>query len=413
MRGHWRACCGLALLLIFGERVFGESLGASSFLLRGDLVGGEKALSEAVKKNAADDQARFELGVVQFLRGIERWGQGLYRYGALSDQARLVRQVPLIRFPTPPNPAPEAISYQDVRRLMAELVDDLGKAERTLSEVKDKGVKLPLQFALIRLDINGNGRGEENEALWQMFATLNRGSGLNEKEVQERAEKFEIAFDYGDVLWLRGYCHLLSALSDMGLAYDMRDLFQVMAPFVFAKVEATEERAALIHKDFSADIADSIAMIHLARFPLAEAKRMEAAHRHMIEVIRLSRETWKAIEAETDDDREWIPSPRQANVVLGVRVTKEMVAGWHEFLDEAEKALEGKLLIDHWRFADGEGVNLKRVFTEPREFDLVLWAQGMAALPYREKGEVADGDTWRRFNRLFGGEFIGFAIWFN
>lgn len=140
---------------------------------------------------------------------------------------------------------------------------------------------------------------------------------------------------------------------------------------------------------------------------------MEAAHRHMIEVIRLSRETWKAIEAETDDDREWIPSPRQANVVLGVRVTKEMVAGWHEFLDEAEKALEGKLLIDHWRFADGEGVNLKRVFTEPREFDLVLWAQGMAALPYREKGEVADGDTWRRFNRLFGGEFIGFAIWFN
>jgi len=36
----------------------------------------------------------------------------------------------------------------------------------------------------------------------------------------------------------------------------------------------------------------------------------------------------------------------------------------------------------------GPGVNLRRVFTEPREFDLVLWVQGTAAVPYLEAGEV-------------------------
>ena len=55
----------------------------------------------------------------------------------------------------------------------------------------------------------------------------------------------------------------------------------------------------------------------------------------------------------------------------------------------------------------------RRVFTEPREFDLILWIQGTAAAPYLERGERTTPEVWDRLRRVFGGEFIGFALWFN
>ncbi len=120
-----------------------------------------------------------------------------------------------------------------------------------------------------------------------------------------------------------------------------------------------------------------------------------------------------SITAETDDDHEWIPNPRQTGVVPGVKVTDEMVKGWTTFLDEADDLLEGRKLVPFWREAGGRGVNLKRIFTEPMEFDLVLWVQGTAAFPYLEEGNVTKPEIWQRLQRIFQGEFIGFAIWFN
>ena len=80
---------------------------------------------------------------------------------------------------------------------------------------------------------------------------------------------------------------------------------------------------------------------------------------------------------------------------------------------EAQPAGAGEKLIPFWRSGDDRGVNLRRVFTEPRMFDLVLWVQGTAAAPYLEKGPKTQPDTWRRFQNIFRGEFIGFALWFN
>lgn len=140
---------------------------------------------------------------------------------------------------------------------------------------------------------------------------------------------------------------------------------------------------------------------------------MKASLAHLESVIDHSRQSWKAIQAETDDDREWIPNSKQTGVIPGVRVTEEMIAGWHEFLNEGEKMLSGKKLIPHWRLKAEYGINLRRVFLEPREFDVVMWAHGAAAVPYAEKGIVVRGETWNRMEQIFGGQFIGFAFWFN
>jgi hypothetical protein len=82
-------------------------------------------------------------------------------------------------------------------------------------------------------------------------------------------------------------------------------------------------------------------------------------------------------------------------------------------MDESEKLLKGELLIPYWRGDQAQGINLRKVFLEPRTFDLVLWVQGTAGAPYLQKGELTKGDTWRRLRGEFGPQFPGFALWFN
>ena len=53
------------------------------------------------------------------------------------------------------------------------------------------------------------------------------------------------------------------------------------------------------------------------------------------------------------------------------------------------------------------------MFFEPRDFDLVLWVAGIGAAPYLEDGEVLGGSDWSELNRIFRGNFLGYAFWFN
>jgi hypothetical protein len=91
---------------------------------------------------------------------------------------------------------------------------------------------------------------------------------------------------------------------------------------------------------------------------------------------------------------------------------EQRIAAWKRFLDEAEAVLHGDKLLPHWRVKDGRGINLKRVFEEPRTFDLVLWAHGAAAIPYLEEGELVTPETARSLSGAFQGRFLAFAVWF-
>jgi hypothetical protein len=130
-------------------------------------------------------------------------------------------------------------------------------------------------------------------------------------------------------------------------------------------------------------------------------------------MVALSRQSWDSILAETDDDREWIPGPSQASVIPRLTMDAARIEAWRSFLDEAEAVLQGEKLIPFWRPGFTRGVNLNKAFTKPRDFDLVLWVQGTAALVYLEEGEFSRPETWGEFQRVFGGEFLGFAMWIN
>lgn len=416
----------LDLSLVFGVAL-GLSLAASpaaaaaplaeKYLLDGKLAEGAKALEGRLKEAPKDDQARFGLGVLQFLQTFEHLGGGLYKYGLRTEKAFL-RPPPQVKEFLPQNPNPEKLTYAAARQLVQTFVDDLVRAEATLAEVKDPAVKLPLHVGLIKIDPFGQGKPISAAFLFERIEGL--------PVTSQQAKEFVIGFDRGDVSWLRGYCHFLAALGELLLAVDGQKAFECSAHLLFEKVETPhtfllETRRAFDENPFEniATISDVISFFHqVIRLPIKEPARTKAALAHLEAGVVQAKELWKFILAETDDDHEWIPNPKQTGVV-GVEVTQEMVDAWLETLDEAELILKGKKLIPFWRGEKAErGVNLRRVFTEPQTFDLIEWFQGTAAVPYLEKGpltKLADPRMGARLNNAFGGpfNFIGFGFWFN
>jgi hypothetical protein len=386
-----------------------RAIEVSSFeplLVAGKWSEAETQLTAAVAADAKDDNARFALGTVQALQAFEGLVQGLYRYG-LDPEWRT--SLPMIRLPIPENPKPTPLTNDDFRKLVSDFVAQLAKAEATLAPIKSPDVKIPLAIGTYRIDVDGDGIASDSESFWGIFgATIGAPIG------EEDAQGFVIAFDAGDVNWLRGYCHLLQAFCEAYLAHDTQDMHDHAAQFFFPTAEVKYPVTLAPPGDMWNSIADAIAFIHLIRLPVSEPERLKASHAHLLEVIAQSRLSWAAIAAETDDDREWIPGEEQQNVAIpGARVSGRMVEGWHDALDEAELILNGKKLIPYWRVGDNRDLNLKRVFFEPREFDLVMWVQGSAAVPYLEDGPSTSAETWRQLQRLFGGQLGLFAIWFN
>src|SRR5262245_11462230 len=73
---------------------------AEKYLHAGDLAKGEDVLQAELKKHPGDDQLRFGLGTLQFLRGVEHLAQSLYRYGLRSDRGQMLN-IPFLRLPLP------------------------------------------------------------------------------------------------------------------------------------------------------------------------------------------------------------------------------------------------------------------------------------------------------------------------
>ena len=393
-------CCGIAI------PAWGAAPDTDAILSSGKFDEGVAALEAHLKEQPKDDVSRLGLGVTQFVSAVQRLGQKMAVYGP--------REPNFIFWPTPPLPAgvpapAEPLTYPLLRKINQEWLDDLARIEATLAKNTSDEVKLPLHVGRVTMNLGtAETRSLTLLPILQQFRLGAAGRGAD----------FVITFDRADVDWLRGYCHLLSALSEMMLAYDGQELFDVAAHRLFQ--HAKTPHAFLLEPNRPPndgwfqfeDIADAVAMIHMLRFPLVEPKRMPTALGHIEQAMSLSRQMWKRVLAETDNDHEWIPGPKQKGAI-NIPVTQEMVDNWLRALDEAEQIVQGKKLIPFWRGKPTRGVNLRKVFLEPRQLDIVLWIQGTAATPYLEEGELTKPDTWQQINRAFGGQFVGFGMWFN
>jgi hypothetical protein len=268
------------------QRATAEPL-AEKYLHAGKLADGEKAILAELVQNPKDDQARFGLGALQFIRSVEHLGQSLYRYGLRSNRGREFN-IPFVRLPVPENPKPETINYGSARKILQDLVDDLTKAEATLAAIQDEKVKLPLRVGLIRLDLAGDGGA--GEPFSTILARYMGGAAILPKDNKELL----VVFTRGDVAWLRGYCHLLMFLADVGLAYDGQELFECTAHIFFAKVQTPHKFLNVGDEDGllgfkGLNVFDLISFIHLIRMPVKEPDRMKSALNHLEKMLALSK----------------------------------------------------------------------------------------------------------------------------
>jgi hypothetical protein len=420
LAGPGLALAAVALLTAAPARAdFPEEFGA---LLAEARLAEAASLAEArIAAEPADGQALFALGAAQFLGAIEGLGQGLYRLGINNgEDSILAANLPFLRVPVPRNPAPEPVSYKALREVLSGFVDDLAEAEATLARVPADPVKLSVPLGAIRLDLNGDGQAGEGERLALVLATVSGARPVG--------EDFAAMFDESDVPWLRGYAHLLSAIAEIPLAHDWQATFDHTFHGVFPAADLPSSELQrefdMMRKDPRqagdwldtreiAGIADAIAFLHLWHWPVVEPERLSAARQHLLAMIDLSRESWRRIAAETDDDQEWLPGPHQTGLFPQMRVDERVVAEWHGFLDGFEAVLEGRLLLPHWRFRHDRGLNVMRMFEEPSTLDPVLLIQGSAALPYIEEGPVAAGSTMENAFALMDRGFLAYFVWFN
>lgn len=364
----------------------------------------------------SDPASAYAAGAGEFFTALEILAGGLHRHGFDSPQSFML---PLMRLPVPDNPNPEPLTYEEFRAILTAFRDRLEKSAATLGSVPaDADIGMAIDLGRLGIDLNEDGQIAPDESAVAIMAALSRGS------VQDAAAPaLTFRFDRADGYWLQGYAEFLMAQADFWLAHDFRSMFDGSFHMLFPRAKLPLQDT-LVPLDggmngsiFSSEwrFADFISLVHLINWQVVEPERRQAARRHLLEMIRLSREDWKAIRAETDNDREWLPGPQQkgANPLTGLEVGEEQVQAWLAALTIAEDLLEGRLLLPHFRIAD-KGINMKRFFDEPKPFDLVLSITGPAIAPYLESGKILTGEEFDQIQRQFGGAgFLTFALWFN
>jgi hypothetical protein len=375
----------------------------------------DAALAGLDSMKAADPAAAYAAGAVEFVAALEKLGQGLHRHGFESPKSFMI---PLMQLPIPANANPKPLTYEGFRQILSDFHDGMARSAAALALVPagaDIGVEVDL--GKLGIDLDEDGAIAPDESVAAIIAALaGAGSAADSPPLVFR-------FDRADGYWLQGYANFLMAQADFWLAHDFHLAFDESFQMLFPRAKLPMQDALVPLDDggngsiFESEwrIADFISFIHLIDWPVVEPERSRAARQELLEMIRLSREDWKAIRAETDNDREWLPGPQQAgaNRLTGLEVTEDAVQAWLKALDMAEDLLDGRTLLPHFRFAD-KGISMKRFFDEPQTFDLILSITGPGVVPYLEQGRILSSDEWWAVQQEFGGEgFLTFALWFN
>lgn len=361
------------------------------YLHAGKFVDGEQACLQVLDAKPADDEVRFGLGVIQFMRAIENLGQSMYEYGAVSEKASQA----FLRLPVPKNPKPASISYTELGRVLDSFAVDLRRAESTLAAIKDDDVKLRLRLAQISFDFAGTGKDQTN--LLGLLVKLNRGQPL---AFQKDNPDFRIHFDRGDVAWLRSYCHVLCAMVEAYRSIDEEVGFTQRVKRVFPNVEPTSAVD---------EWGDGLQVV--------DAPRLRRARIHMLSVCELNRESWRYIRAELDDDFEWLSHPGQKDQ-LGLPLTDRRIREWLAMMQRWEGLLKGEILLSGrllsmvFRKHDRNlGLNIKKVLDDPpadllnidRIIEDGIDAKYLDVEKDRETIDLPDiVNVWRMFNGPLG-----------
>ena len=82
-------------------------------------------------------------------------------------------------------------------------------------------------------------------------------------------------------------------------------------------------------------------------------------------MVAENREFWARVALETDNDHEWLPNDNQQSA-LGIELPPGTGAAWMIVLADFEAVMNGEKLVPYWRVGAPAGMNVGKIFTDPR-----------------------------------------------
>jgi hypothetical protein len=243
-----------------------------------------------------------------------------------------------------------AIDDRHLHTTLADAESQLAEVEEDLAAVAAQpGLALDLCIACWEVDWNGDGVVDERDRRLLEIERDEHGERLPEGDPRRRPT---FRFDDGDVAWARAFVSFERAALDVVLAYDWSELATLSA-------RRRDRHAKVVVR-------------------LVEPQRIAQAKERILGGLDQSDAARRAYLAETDDEREWVPSPRQRSHPMPLAVNQALYDTWEGVVGDVRRLVngeEGLSIAAVFSLAGEDGapggyLDIGRMLREPR--DLVI-----------------------------------------
>jgi len=316
---------------------------------------GDRAATKATQALRRGDLGRANEEAARAL-GADPENSNAAAVRALTRYERAMRQLSLdVRTTAVSGAAFGAVNHRYFRSALTEGEQQLALVDADLAIVdRDERFALDLCLACWERDWNANGRVDESDRL---LFQIERDADGNPIPASDPRRKPRFRFDRGDVSWARAFVAFQRALIDFVLAYDFGDLDGVLP---------THSKKRVV------------------RIRLLHPERVQAAREQIWMGLRRSRAARAAYLAETDDEREWMPNPRQKDHPLPMPVDDALYETWDAVIGDLERLLDSReglsvaeleALDQHRSSTRARGyLDLGSLLSEPRDIVIDLGA---------------------------------------
>ncbi len=227
-------------------------------------------------------------------------------------------------------------------------------ARHLAAAARDPDVSMEQCLARWRVDWNRSGKVDQRDMILFQIELDADGNQIPEGDPR-RTPTFR--FDSGDVYWARAMVAFQRAVLNLVMAYEI------------------PEPRAMIAANDADDPAGRTVTIRLK-----EKARVHRARDLILAGLAQADRCRREYLAETDDDREWLPNPRQKSHPLPLPVDEKLYATWEGVLTDLGRLIAGEegldvaevaQLGDHqWADPPRGFIHVGRLLEEPR--DIVL-----------------------------------------
>ncbi|MBN1500777.1 MAG: hypothetical protein JW982_11505 [Spirochaetes bacterium] len=214
---------------------------------------------------------------------------------------------------------------------------------------KDKNFKFSFVPGELKIDWDGDGFISESEENMFSVETDDEGNAVSPHNP-------EFTFDHSDVLWAQSYMNFHLAFLNVISCFDYDDVI-----YLFKNSSSLDDMGTVTVK-------------------IRNKKDLVNAHGYFMKGFDLSEKTRLSVLSESDDDREWLPNPKQKSCPLPLKMNKELFDKWKMFLFYLKELASGKTMLSFQSFFDNSwhpvkmtgGLDIKNMFLNSNDIHFNL-----------------------------------------